>query len=298
MKLIKTLMIAGVITLLVAGSALAWGGPAGNGLGNFSKSELSLEERQELRLTKEDCITYENLGERLPLINVVAEITGKTVEEVQELCQQLREDDKTILDYLKEENLLDDVKEAMIEKAQEILDTLLEEGKITEEQYNNRLEQLTEKINDENFFAIRNTIRNRVKNFYRNKVNGQKIYFNNALELTGLTAEEFRALCLELREEGKTLTDYLKEEGLYDEWKQNLLDKYEERLQPAIENGKITEERASEILTQYEEKLENGTPLNRGNSFNTMKGKMNSNNGRGRGGNRGSNQKMNTGKTY
>ncbi len=225
MKLVKTMMIAGVICLLVAGSALAWGGQRGSNTPNCDPEQ----------------------GPKTPIIEVITDVTGKTDEEIKDLCQELRDEDQTLYDYLVEEDLLDEVKAAILEHGEEALDQLLEAGKITSEQYDERLGQLSERIDDEKFFTPRRP--------RQGQGNGSRAKHNVILEATGLSTEELQELCQELREEGQTLYDYLVEEDLLDEVKAAIMENAEEALDQLLENGKLTSEQYAERLEQLTEKI-------------------------------------------
>jgi len=85
---------------------------------------------------------------------------------------------------------------------------------------------------------------------------------NSIADITGMTVEEVRVLCQELQENGQTIIDYLKEQGLYDKWKAAILENTQAKLDVLIENERITEEQADEMLANIEEKIENAPPLN------------------------------------
>lgn len=252
MKIIKTLAVAGVATMLFAGSAFAWNESDNNC--NLDNAKLRIMNNKDLRVNG-------NINRirdyRISNLDVISEITGKSVDEIKELCTSLNEEGKTLVDYLTEQNLLDDVKSAMIDKAEEGLNKLVEEGRITQEKLEEKLEQITLKINDEEFKLIGG-----VFNKYRS---GNSNINSDLLELTGLDRDEFRDLCTELKEDGKTMVDYLKDQGLYDEWKSIVLDKFEEKIINGIENNRITEEKATQLREQLEQKLEEGKLINMGN---------------------------------
>lgn len=129
MKLTKLTVLVAVLCLLVAGSALAWGGPAGNS-------------RQQLY----DGKTYRN-----PQSNVVAELTGKTVDEVCELCSDLQDEGKTIVDYLKEQNLYDEFKTETLSNFEVKFSNAVENGNITQERVDELLSQVKDRIANETF---------------------------------------------------------------------------------------------------------------------------------------------------
>ncbi|QOR33901.1 hypothetical protein IMX26_10395 [Clostridium sp. 'deep sea'] len=128
MKLTKLTVLVAVLCLLVAGSALAWGGPGGNS--------------QQLAAGN----TYRN-----PQANVVAELTGKTVDEVRELCSELQDEGKTIVDYLKEQNLYEEFKTETFSNFEEKFSNAVENGNITQERADELLNQVKDKIDNGTF---------------------------------------------------------------------------------------------------------------------------------------------------
>jgi uncharacterized glyoxalase superfamily protein PhnB len=266
MKILKTLAIAGVATMLVAGSAFAYNGNSEN------NTNAKIGRMKSMSVSKFSNMASKYKSLAMNSIEVVAEVTGKSVEEVKELCASLKEDGKTLVTYLEEQNLLEDVKAKLISNAEERLNKLVEEGRLNEDQLSEKLASITTKINDEEF-----------KLFGGIKASGFMNMKDNVLELTGLSKEDFVQVCKDLKEEGKTLVDYLKDQGLYEEWKTNLISEYENKLDLAVENERITEERAAELKEKLEQRIEDGKALNLGihrgnfklnkkdNSFNASK---------------------------
>jgi len=113
---------------------------------------------------------------------------------------------------------------------------------------------------------------------YRNGGNGVGIGSINMEAVSGLTSEEIEAYRSENCPDGVSMIDNLKEQGLFEEWKEATLADFEERLNYQIENGRITEEEASEMLASLSEKLEQDPPFNfgsimgRGNGRNSLNG--------------------------
>jgi hypothetical protein len=60
---------------------------------------------------------------------------------------------------------------------------------------------------------------------------------------------------------GTSMIDSLKEEGLYDEWKENMLKGFEEQLAYQVENERITEEEAVQLLEDLSDRIEEGPPF-------------------------------------
>lgn len=247
MKILKTLAIAGVATMLVAGSAFAYNGNSEN------NDNAKIGRMKAMSVSKFNYKGSEHKNLAMNSIEVVAEVTGKSVEEVKELCASLKEDGKTLVTYLEEQNLLENVKAKLISKAEEHLNKLVEEGRLSQEQLAEKLASITTKINDEEFKLFRDI-----------KSSGFIHLGKNVLELTGLSKEEFEQVCKDLKAEGKTLVDYLKEQGIYNEWKANLISEYESKLDSAVENERITEERAAELKEKLEQRIEDGKVFNLG----------------------------------
>ena len=129
MKITKLSVLVIALCLLVAGSALAWGGNGRN---------LTVEERQQL-------CNQSSVGRH---VDIISELTGKTAEEVRDLCSQLREDGQSIADYLKEQGLYEDYKEKAYSSFEEKVNAAVENGKLTEEKATEVLKQIKDKIED------------------------------------------------------------------------------------------------------------------------------------------------------
>ncbi|MFP4457717.1 MAG: hypothetical protein ACLFPS_08665, partial [Clostridia bacterium] len=92
----------------------------------------------------------------------------------------------------------------------------------------------------------------------RNGNNGVGIGSTNMGIVSNMSDEEIEAYRLENCPDGLSMIDNLKEQGLYEEWKENVLSDFNERLEVQVENGRITEEEAAEVLASLEEKIEQG----------------------------------------
>jgi polyhydroxyalkanoate synthesis regulator phasin len=267
MKIIKTLAVAGVATILVAGSAFAWNGSNENC--DVENPKISMEQmRSKVANGSFSKIASYKSG-TMNVFEIISEVTGKSADEVKELCTDLREEGKALVDYLKDENLLDEVKSAIIDKSEEQLNKLVEDGRISQDELTEKLEAITLKINDEEFKLFGSVFGKKMA--YVSPIN------NDVLELTGLDKDEFRNLCTELREDGKTIVDYLKDNGLYDEWKSNILEKFEDKMSSAIENNRITAEKAAELKDQLVQKIEDGKMFNLGDKVKSLRDKMQGN---------------------
>ncbi len=116
---------------------------------------------------------------------------------------------------------------------------------------------------------------------HRNGNSGVGFGSTNMEAVSGLTSEEIEAYRLENCPGGLSMIDNLKEQGLYEEWKESVLSDFNERLQVQIENGRITEEEAAEVLASLADKIEQGPPFNFGNVMGRGQGKNLANGTRG-----------------
>lgn len=89
--------------------------------------------------------------------------------------------------------------------------------------------------------------------------------YTRMMDLTGLDEEEIEEYRLENCPAGISMIDYLEDEGLYEEWKEDMLANLEDRLDYQIENGLITQEEAKELLADYNQRIEEGPPFYFGN---------------------------------
>jgi hypothetical protein len=89
--------------------------------------------------------------------------------------------------------------------------------------------------------------------------------YHHMRDLSGLTDEEIEQYRSENYPYGETMIDYLKEQGLYEDWKENMLENFEFRLGYQVENNYLTQEEADELLQDYEQRIEEGPPYFFGN---------------------------------
>jgi hypothetical protein len=116
---------------------------------------------------------------------------------------------------------------------------------------------------------------------YRNGNGGAGFGSTNMEAVSGLTSEEIEAYRAENCPDGVSMIENLKEQGLFDEWKEATLADFEARLEVQIENGRITEEEASEILASLSERLEQDPPFNFGSIMGRGQGRNSANGAKG-----------------
>ena len=84
-------------------------------------------------------------------------------------------------------------------------------------------------------------------------------------DLTDLTEEELEEYRSQRYLDGETMIEYLKDEGLFEEWKENMLENFSFRLDYQVENDILTQEEADELLEGFEDRIEEGPPFSFGN---------------------------------
>ncbi|MFP4456382.1 MAG: hypothetical protein ACLFPS_01865, partial [Clostridia bacterium] len=115
-------------------------------------------------------------------------------------------------------------------------------------------------------FAATDIGDNFVNRWSRNDFTDKENYgYNKMMDLTGLNEEKIDEYRLENCPAGTSMIDYLEDEGLYEEWKEDMLANLEDKLEYQVENGLITQEEANELLVDYEQRIEEGPPYYFGN---------------------------------
>jgi transposase-like protein len=185
-------------------------------------------------------------GVRILLV-IAAEQLGMTPREL--LAELRAEDGRTIADVANEKGVdPDTIVEAVAQKASERLAQAVEKGKITQEEADEKLATLRERVTE----AINKPLpANRGGG--QSKLRGARIVFRTAAEVIGLTPRE---LADELREaDDRTIADVANEHGVDpNDIVEAVVQKAAERLAKAVEKGKITQEEADERLNTIREK--------------------------------------------
>ncbi len=172
-------------------------------------------------------------------------ILGMTADELRE---QIKEG-KTLAEIAEEEGVLDELKDALYDAQKERTDTLVDEGKLTEEQAEEMLEKCQTML-DEGKFGMAGAGRPYGQSGPGINEERQEVI----LDILGMTADELK----EQMKEGKTLAEIAEEEGVSDELKDALYDAQKERTDTLVDEGKLTEEQAEEMLEKCQTMLDEG----------------------------------------
>jgi lipoate-protein ligase A len=169
---------------------------------------------------------------------------------------QLRErleEGQSLADVARAENKsVDGLKRALLNDAEAQLDEAVEEGELTREQANEKLESLREKVDDfveGDFEAFGPPI----LGMQHHGGPALVVNFEVAADYLGLTDAELR----ERLEEGQSLAEIARaEDKSVDGLERALLRDAEQRLDDAVEDGELTRERANEMLERLRDKVE------------------------------------------
>jgi uncharacterized coiled-coil protein SlyX len=169
---------------------------------------------------------------------------------------QLRErleEGQSLADVARAENKsVDGLKRALLNDAEAQLDEAVEEGELTREQANEKLESLREKVDDfveGDFEAFGPPI----LGLQHHGGPALVVNFEVAADYLGLTDAELR----ERLEEGQSLAEIARAENKsVDGLERALLRDAEQRLNDAVEDGELTRERANEMLERLRDKVE------------------------------------------
>lgn len=176
----------------------------------------------------------------------VTDALGLTKEEI----RQGFEDGKSLADMAEEQGIaVEDLRSAMIDAASEHLDAAVEAERLTEDEAAEKLAELEAGI-DERLTTVPD-LSEREGRGHGRRGGGASL---EALEETlGLSGEEIRASL----SEGNTLADIAEAQGVsVEDLADQLIASMEERLDAAVEDGKIDEDRAEEIREGLEEKVD------------------------------------------
>ena len=181
---------------------------------------------------------------------VITEALGLSTDDI----RQGFEDGKSIADMAAEQGVdADELKDALIAAATERINAAVEAERIDEDQAAEKLAELDAKI-DERLNTVPDLSEREGKSRRRGGAS-----LSGLEETLGLTSEEIRA---ELAA-GNSLADVAEAQGVsVEDLADQLVANMEERLDQAVENGRIDEERAEEIREGLDESVEeklNGT---------------------------------------
>ena len=169
-------------------------------------------------------------GRRTARINGLAEAFGMTVEELKaELSSG-----KTVAELAKEKGI--DLQQMAVDKLTERLQQAVDNGRLTQEEADQKLAEMQAKIESGEAFE-RPDKGNRLEGW---------------AETLGMTVEELQAAL----DAGQTPKEIAAAQGI--NLQQLAVDKITERLQQAVENGRLTQDEADQKLAEIQEKIESG----------------------------------------
>jgi lipoate-protein ligase A len=164
------------------------------------------------------------------------------LEEGQSLAEIARAEDKSV----------DGLERALLDDAEAQLDEAVEEGELTREQANEKLESVREKVDDfveRDFEAFGPPI----LGLHHHGGPALVVNFEVAADYLGLTDAELR----ERLEERQSLAEIARAENKsVDGLERALLRAAEQRLNDAVEDGELTRARANEMLERLRDKVE------------------------------------------
>ena len=172
-------------------------------------------------------------GRRGFRMNVIVEAFGMSIDELKaELSSG-----KTIRELAEEMGI--DLQQVAVDQANEKLQQAVENGRLTQEEADQKLAELQERIESGEGFG-------RPDKSERLEV---------LAETLGMTTEELQAAI----DEGQTPTEIAEAQGI--DLDQLAVDRIAEKLQQAVENGRLTQEEADQKLAELQEKIESGEGL-------------------------------------
>jgi len=136
------------------------------------------------------------------------------------------------------------------------LQSKVDDGTITQERADNIIENLEKRLESFETFDFNNEKINKGKNMNNMKSHQLATIYS---ELTGTEIEEVFELC----EEGeKSILTLAYENGVYEELVNILIEETKIKLEQSVEEGKITQEKADEIISDLQSNLETYDPDN------------------------------------
>ena len=183
----------------------------------------------------------------LILLAIAAEQLDMTPREL--LAELRKEEGRTITNVANEKGVdPNDIVDAAVQKASERLDKAVEKGKMTQEEADEKLATLRDRVTE----AINKPLPTKWRGG-QNDLRGARMVFKTAAEIIGLTPRE---LFDELREaDDRTIADVANEHGVDpNDIVEAVAQKVSERLAEAVENGRISQEQADDLLKTIREK--------------------------------------------
>ncbi len=245
----------GLPAALIVGGVTAGSFLAPIGLASAQEADTDAEDTttEESETEAEDNDGDENEGRRRghhrgAKAEVVTEALGLSTDEIREGF----EEGKTLADMAAEQGVdVEDLKAAMVSAATERINAAVEAERIDADEAAEKLAEIEASI-DERLNTVPDLSEREGKG--RGHRHGQRGASLEALEETlGLSGEEIRA---EL-EAGNTLADVAEAQGVsVEDLADQLIANMEERLDQAVENGRIDEDKADEIREGLEEKVD------------------------------------------
>ena len=198
------------------------------------------------------------------LTEVLTETLGLSGSEIRESLA----DGKSLADIAADQGVaLEDLKAAILDSAQERLDQAVLDGKIDQERADVVSARMAEGIDEHLNRTFDGERRGPFGHRHGANGHGMNDRGENAAELAeflGLTTEEIR----EAREDGQTMAEIAAEQGISEEALVDfLVGQVQERLDGAVESGKIDADKVDAMLAAIEERIEervNAEELGRG----------------------------------
>jgi polyhydroxyalkanoate synthesis regulator phasin len=156
---------------------------------------------------------------------------------------------KTIMELAEEKGI--DLQQVAIDQAEEMLQQAVENGKLTQEEADQKLAEITAKIESGEGFGRP----------------GKDGRLEMLAETLGMSIEDLQAAL----DEGQTVQEIAESQGV--DLEQVAIDKVTERLQQAVENGKLTQEEADQKLAEILEKIESADGNILGRLWNRLRGR-------------------------
>jgi uncharacterized protein YidB (DUF937 family) len=177
----------------------------------------------------------------------MAEALGMTTEELQDALQ----DGQSVAEVAEAQGVdLDTVVDAVLAEIEERLDTLVENGRLTQEQADERLENARERVTER--MNQTRTPGDRNGSDRPDMPPPPRAHLETMAEALGMTTEE---LVSELQD-GKTVAEVAEAQGVdLDTVVDAVLAEIEERLDTLVEEGRLTQEQADERLENARERV-------------------------------------------
>lgn len=179
-------------------------------------------------------------------------LTGKTVEEL----KQMREEGKTIWEAAEEDGVLEEFKDNIYEDAKEKLDAAVEDGRLTQEEADEKLAYLEEKLESGEFDRGHGPKKELTEEEKEDILEKAKEKLDNDVDEGKMTREEAdeRLADIEKRlEDGTLFQSHRPKKELTEEEKQERIEKAKERIAQLVEEGKMTQEEADEKIVDIED---------------------------------------------